>query len=74
MITKEINKDSIYAQLIELGVIYEQPVKYRNGFLEQISYNPEEITAMMEIVSDSKFRNWIESSIPVMQCRKEPDA
>ena len=70
---KGINKESIYAQLIELGVIYEQEQKYRHRFLEQISYSPEEITAMMAIVSDSKFRSWIESSIPVMQNRKEYD-
>ena len=68
-----MNKERLYAQLIDLGVIYEQEQKYRNRFLEQISYSPEEITAMMAIVSDSKFRSWIESSIPVMQHRKEPD-
>jgi len=70
---KGINKESIYAQLIELGVIYEQEQKHRHRFLEQISYSPEEITAMMAIVSDSKFRNWIETSIPLMQCRKDGD-
>ncbi len=70
MKTKEVNQDNVYAKLIALSIIYAKEEGCRKEFLERISYSPIEMTAVMDKVCDAGFRSWIESAIPVMQCRE----
>ena len=68
MSTKKINQDKVYAKLLALSIIYEKDKSCQQSFLQRISYSNNEITIVMESVCDSVFRNWIKSSIPLMQC------
>jgi hypothetical protein len=70
MKTERLNLDNVYAKLLALSIIYEKEENCRQIFLEKISYTHREIKAMMKVVSDTEFRNWIVSAISVMQCRE----
>ena len=65
-----INKEQIFAKLFALNIIYTKDESCRQVFLKRISYNPLEMTAVLEKIDDLDFRSWIEASIPMMQCRK----
>ena len=67
---KRVNKDKVYAKLVALSTIYAKRENSRVQFLQRISYSIEEMTEVMERVCDPEFRIWIESAIPVMQCRE----
>jgi hypothetical protein len=67
---KGINIESVYAKILALSIIYEKEEGCRRVFLERISYTGNEMKVVMETVSDFEFRNWIEKSIPVMNCRE----
>jgi hypothetical protein len=69
MNTRRINQDNVYAKLLALSIIYEKEESKRRGFLERISYSPREIKAVLDRVCDVAFRSWIETAIPVMQCK-----
>jgi len=68
MNTKRLNQDRVYAKLLALSVIYAKEESSRNVFLQRVSYSSDEMTSVMKCVCDSGFRNWIESSIPMMHC------
>ncbi len=70
MKTKGIEQDKVYAKLIALGTIYEKEENNRQVFLKRISYSRNEMKAVINEVSDPGFRSWIESVIPIMQCRE----
>ena len=65
-----INQEQIFAKLFALNIIYTKDESCRQVFLKRISYNPLEMTAVLEKIDDLDFRSWIEASIPMMQCRK----
>jgi len=70
MKTKKISPESVYAKLLALSVIYSKKEGCRRTFLERISYNHNEMKAVITQISDPDFRIWVEAAIPVMQCRK----
>jgi len=70
MNTKEINQDTVFAKILALSIIYAKEESSRRVFLERILYSSEEITAVIDAVCDDfEFRSWIQSAIPVMQCK-----
>jgi hypothetical protein len=69
MNTKGINFEKVYAKLVALNTVYEKEESRRQVFLERISYTNREISAVLNEVSDYEFRSWIQSAIPVMQCK-----
>ena len=71
MKAKAVNRDNVYAKIFALSIIYAKEESQRQVYLKQISYTPREMKAVMNIVSDDfEFRNWIETAMPVMQCRE----
>ena len=74
MSKKEVNQEKVEAKLLALSLIYEKEESCRQAFLERMSYSPEEMTAVIDIVSDDpEFRDWIQSVIPAMQCREDDE-
>ena len=71
MKTEEKNMETVCAKILALSIIYEKEESCRRVFLEKMKYTQKEINAIIKAVPDSKFRNWIESAIPVMQCRED---
>jgi len=72
MKAKAVNRDNVYAKILALSSIYEKEESRRRVFLEKITYTPGEMKAVINTVSDDvEFRSWIETAIPVMQCRKK---
>jgi hypothetical protein len=70
MNTKRINRNNVYAKILALSIIYAKEESRRQVFLKQISYTPGEMKAVINTVYDDvEFRSWIETSIPVMQCK-----
>ena len=68
MNAKRLNQDRVYAKIIALSVIYSKEESCQRIFLQRISYSSDEMTAVKKCVRDTHFRNWIESSIPMMHC------
>ena len=65
-----INRDSVYAKILALSVIYAKEESRRRVFLEKITYTRREMKAVINTVrEDCEFRSWIERSIPLMLCR-----
>jgi hypothetical protein len=69
MKAKAINRDRVCAKLLALSIIYEKEEGVRQVFLKRMSYSPEEMKAVMDEVCDFGFRSWIETAIPMMQCK-----
>ena len=72
MFKKEVDTEMVEAKLFALSLIYEKKESCRQQFLERIFYTPEEMEAVLEILSDDpEFRDWVISVIPLMQCRED---
>ena len=67
---KRVNQDRVYAKLVALSAIYAKKENCRMQFLQRISYTIDEMAAVLESVCNPEFRKWIESALPVMQCRE----
>jgi hypothetical protein len=63
-------KEKVEAKLLALTKIYAKDINRRQAYLEKLTYIPEEMTAVLNRVSDPKFRDWILFSIPLMQTVK----
>jgi len=58
--------------LLAFSLIYEKEESCRQQFLERIFYTPEEMEAVLEILSDDpEYHDWVKSVIPLMQCRED---
>jgi hypothetical protein len=69
-----INRDSVFAKILALSIIYAKEENRRRVFLEKITYSQREMKAVINTVrDDAVFRAWIVKSIPVMQCRDKTD-
>jgi seryl-tRNA synthetase len=72
MFKKEVNQEKVEAKLLALSLVYEKEESCRQQLLQRISYTPEEMEAVLEILSgDPEFRDWVKSVIPLMQCRED---
>jgi len=66
----QVNKEKVFAKLIALSAIYAKEESNRIGFLQRISYTPNEMTAVIKRIDDADFRSWVVASMPLMQCRQ----
>ena len=66
----QVNDDEVYAKMIALWIIYTKDESCWQEFLGRITYHPQEMTAVINGISDPDFRSWVEASIPAMKCRK----
>jgi len=74
MKTNNVNPESIEAKLLAFSLIYEKEESCRQQFLERIFYTPEEMEAVLEILSDDpEYHDWVKSVIPLMQCREDKE-
>ena len=65
----QVDDDEVYAKTIALWIIYTKDESCWQEFLGRITYHPQEMTAVMNRISDPDFRSWVERVIPMMNCK-----
>jgi hypothetical protein len=51
---RRLNMDNVYAKILALSIIYAKEESRRRVFLERISYSPEEMTAVMDVMDKER--------------------